>query len=58
MRFSFVYLEENVRIPYYVPSRLASSPLSIAKVDVSENSNRLPDYPALKNNSHEPENAP
>ena len=32
---------------------LASSPLSVAKVDVSEISNRLPDYFTLKNNSHE-----
>ena len=32
---------------------LASSPLSIVKVDVSKISNRLPDYPTLKNNSHE-----
>ena len=32
---------------------LASSPLPIVKVDVSKISNRLPDYPTLKNNSHE-----
>ena len=34
---------------------LASSPLSIVKIDVSEISNisRLPDYPTLKNDSHE-----
>ena len=52
MCFSFVYLEENVRIPYYVPSSFRH-PLPIVKVDVSEISNRLPDYPTLKNNSHE-----
>ena len=32
---------------------LASSPLLIVKVDVSKISNRRPDYPTLKNNSHE-----
>ena len=32
---------------------LASSPLSIVKVDVSKISNRLPDYPTLKKNSLE-----
>ena len=36
-----------------IPPFLASSPLSIVKVDVSKISNRLPDYSTLKNNSHE-----
>ena len=36
---------------------LASSPLSIAKADVSEISNRLPDYLTLKITAMKPENA-
>ena len=38
-------------------SLLASSPLSIVKVDVSKISNRLPDYPSLKITAMKPGNA-
>ena len=53
MRSFFVYLKESLRTDSVARPFLALSPLSIVKVDVSEISNRLPDYPTLKNNSHE-----
>ena len=40
-------LKDSLERPF-----LASSPLSIVKVDVSEINNCVSDYPTLKNNSH------
>ena len=51
-RSSFVYLEESVRVPSFVPSPLRHRCRSWRLMFLKSVS-RLPDYPTLKNDSHE-----
>ena len=51
-RSSFVYLEESVRVPSFVPSSLRHRCRSWRLMFLKSVS-RLPDYPTLKNDSHE-----
>ena len=50
-RSSFVYLEESVRVPSFVPSSLRHRCRSWRLMFLKSVS-RLPDYPTLKNDSH------
>ena len=51
-RSSFVYLEESVRVPLFVPSPLRHRCRSW-RLMFLKSVNRQPDYPTLKNDSHE-----
>ena len=51
-RSSLVYLEESVRVPSFVPSSLRHRCRSWRLMFLKSVS-RLPDYPTLKNDSHE-----